>query len=338
MNNNSFYIDLWLKICCIAISLIVLVGGITRLTQSGLSMVDWKPITGILPPLNDSQWNEEFEKYKLFPEYEKINNFMTLSEYKKIFFWEYLHRILGRIIGLLFIIPPIFFYFKNQINKSLMRKAVFAIFLVLMQGFLGWYMVKSGLIDNPHVSHFRLASHLLLAFFLLGYTYWIRLTLNKVKLPSFNKGNLFRINLLALILFFQIVYGSFIAGTKAGKLWNTYPLMDGQLFPSQIFSLIPIYENFLNNMMMFQFMHRIIAILFVLYCGYFFYKTSSDSFIGKYTGLLFMVSINQFIIGVMTLLSGVQIELGVLHQFVAIFLILLIVKIKYLILYNDTIN
>ena len=337
--NDYRNIKTWLNICCIAISLMIIVGGITRLTQSGLSMVEWKPITGILPPLNDDQWEEEFNKYKMYPEYKKINqfNFMTIDEYKRIYFWEYIHRVLGRIIGLLFILPFLFFKFKNKLNTNLSKKIVAAIFLVIIQGVLGWYMVKSGLVNNPHVSQFRLALHLLLAFYLLVFTYWIKLSLGNVKKTEINASNLFHINCILYIFMIQIVYGAFIAGTKAGKLWNTFPLIDGEFFPSQLISLKPIYSNFLNNMMMFQFVHRYVAVILLAYCGYYYFKTASNDRIGKYSGLLFMVVINQFILGIMTLLTGVQIELGILHQFFAIILILIIVRIKHSIVYSDSI-
>ena len=340
MKDFKEYINVWLNICCFTISLMIVVGGITRLTQSGLSMVEWKPITGIFPPLNDKQWEEEFNKYKMYPEYEKINKFkfMDIEEYKSIYFWEYVHRILGRIIGLLFIVPFLFFYFKKVLDNNLCKKILIAIFLVIFQGILGWYMVESGLIDNPHVSHFRLAAHLVLAFYLLGYTYWIKLSLGLKKNNKLNISNLFHINMLFCIIIFQIIFGAFIAATKAGKLWNTYPLIEGKLFPSELLGLEPFYMNFINNMMMFQFMHRTIALILIIYCGYYYYKTAHNKLLGKFTGLLFMVIINQFIIGVMTLLSGVQIELGILHQFIAIVLIMIIVKIKHSIVYIDSIN
>ena len=274
MNDRYRYVDYWLKICCIAISLMILVGGITRLTQSGLSMVEWKPVTGIIPPLNKEQWEAEFEKYKSYPEYKKINQYklMDLNQYKNIYFWEYIHRMLGRIIGLLFIFPSIYFYFRNYIDYNLFKKFFIAILLVIFQGVLGWYMVKSGLVDIPHVSHYRLTLHLLLAFYLLAYTYWLKLSIDKEKLEKNNSANLFHANFIVCIFVVQIIFGAFIAATKAGKLWNTFPLMNGELFPLQILSLKPFYINFINNMMMFQFMHRYIAVLLLIYCGYYYYK------------------------------------------------------------------
>ena len=339
MKSSKKYIVLWLDICCFAISLMIIVGGITRLTQSGLSIVEWKPLTGILPPLNQEQWEESFNQYKLFPEYKKVNKFksMNLDEYKNIYFWEYLHRILGRIIGLLFVIPAIFFYIKKYLNNKFIKKILFAILLVGIQGLIGWYMVLSGLVDDPHVSHLRLALHLVLAFLLLAYVYWLRLSVINNSGNVINNQNLKHINCILFIFIIQIIFGAFIAGTKAGKLWNTFPLIDGQFFPSQLISMKPLYLNFINNMMMFQFMHRVIAVVLVAYCIYFFFKTTNEAY-SKYTGLLFMVIINQFIIGIITLLTKVQINLGVLHQCVAIILMLLIIKIKHSIIYRNTVE
>jgi len=339
MKASEKYIVSWLNICCFAISLMIIVGGITRLTQSGLSIVEWKPLTGILPPLNEKQWEESFNQYKLFPEYQKVNQFkfMNLDEYKNIYFWEYLHRILGRVIGLLFIIPLIYFYIKKYLDDNFAKKILFAIILVGIQGVIGWYMVISGLVDNPHVSHLRLALHLVLAFLLLAYVYWIKLSVINDSENITDTQHLKHINCILFIFIIQIIFGAFVAGTKAGRLWNTFPLIDGQLFPFELISMKPLYLNFINNMMMFQFMHRIIAIILVAYCIYFFFKTTNERY-SKYTGLLFMVIVNQFIIGVITLLTKVQINLGVLHQCIAIILMLLIIQIKHSIIYGNTVK
>ena len=172
---KNIYLLKWLNTCCVLIFFMILIGGATRLTQSGLSMVDWKPLIGIIPPLNEESWNEKFNAYKEFPEYQKINRFknMQLDEFKNIFYWEYSHRLLGRIIGLFFIVPFLIFWRKGLLNKNLTKKILYAIVLLGIQGLLGWFMVQSGLVDNPHVSHYRLASHLFLAFILIAYTYWI---------------------------------------------------------------------------------------------------------------------------------------------------------------------
>ena len=198
-------------------------------------------------------------------------------------------------------------------------------------------MVISGLVDNPHVSHLRLALHLVLAFLLLAYVYWIKLSVINDSENITDTQHLKHINCILFIFIIQIIFGAFIAGTKAGSYWNTFPLIDGQLFPFELISMKPLYLNFINNPMMFQFMHRIVAIILVAYCIYFFFKTTNERY-SKYTGLLFMVIVNQFIIGVITLLTKVQINLGVLHQCIAIILILLIIQIKHSIIYGNTVK
>jgi len=263
---------------------------------------------------------------------------MNLTEYKYIYFWEYLHRILGRIIGLLFLLPFLFYYFKGYLNKKITKQIIISILLVVSQGLLGWYMVKSGLIDKPHVSHFRLTAHLLLAFLLLGYVYWIKLSIefpNQISL--YKNENLKHINIIIGIFIIQIIFGAFIAGTKAGKLWNTFPLINGEFFPSYLLSYKPFYLNFINNMMMFQFTHRIIGVLLIVYGIWFYFKTS-DEIYGKYSRLLFMFILIQFYIGVITLLSRVQIELGVLHQFMAIMLCIILIRIKHSICYTNIVK
>ena len=329
------YINNWLNICCILVFLMVLVGGGTRLTQSGLSMVDWKPIMGIFPPLSNLQWEESFEKYQQFPEYQQINKFknMNLAQYKSIFYWEYLHRMLGRIIGLVYIIPFLIFYKRGYVKKKYIIPFLSIISLVVIQGILGWYMVKSGLVENPHVSHFRLAAHLLLAFFLLAYTFWIKVNYkdenNKIKLNDTTNNR--RHNILIFLFVLQVLFGAFIAGTKAGLLWNTFPLIEGKLVPTGLFALTPFYDNFLNNMKMFQFAHRVIGTFLILYSGWFFLKTAEKEY-SKYTRFLFMVFLMQFYIGIMTLLMRVPFFMGVVHQALAMVILILIVKIKYLII------
>ena len=333
MKNNDLYVIKWLNICCLLIFIMILVGGATRLTQSGLSMVDWKPLMGIIPPLNDGQWNKSFDDYKKYPEYQKIKRSrnMGLSQYKSIYYWEYAHRILGRIIGLVFIIPFIVFYKKTYISSKLKIYLFIAILLVVFQGILGWFMVKSGLVNNPHVSHYRLAAHLFLAFLLIGYTYWIKLGVeNKNQDNTTNKSLSVHINLILVLFVFQVLFGSFIAGTKAGLLWNTFPLMEGKLIPDGLLTLSPIYLNFFENMKLFQFCHRLIASIIMVYSGLFFI-ISRGEFYNKYSGLLFTAFIIQFYIGIMTLLLRVPIMFGLLHQGVAILILLIIVHIKYLI-------
>ena len=207
----------WLYSGLFLIALMVIIGGITRLTHSGLSIVEWKLIGGTIPPLNDIQWQETFEKYQQFPEYQKINTEMSLSEFKSIFFWEYLHRLLGRLIGLVFIIPFIIFWNKKWFNFKQKKQLLILLGLGALQGFLGWFMVKSGLVDVPAVSHYRLALHLITAFGLMCYIYWLVLSFNEVeKKPNNNINKLSKWFIVALTI--QIIYGAFVAGLKAGYL------------------------------------------------------------------------------------------------------------------------
>ena len=331
---KNIYLIKWLNICCVLIFFMILIGGATRLTQSGLSMVDWKPLIGIIPPLNEESWNEKFNAYKEFPEYQKINRFknMQLDEFKNIFYWEYSHRLLGRIIGLFFIVPFLIFWRKGLLNKNLTKKILYAIVLLGIQGLLGWFMVKSGLVDNPHVSHYRLASHLFLAFILIAYMYWIKLSLEikKEKLyPNVNENLFNHIYIILFLYVFQVLFGAFIAGTKAGLLWNTFPLIEGQIIPDGLFALSPFYVNFFENMKMFQFSHRLIGNCLLVYSGWFFIKSQSE-FYNKYSGLLFMTFIIQFFIGIMTLLLKVPLVYALLHQGIAVCILLILVNIIFL--------
>jgi len=339
---NKKIVIKWLNLCCLFIFIMILIGGATRLTQSGLSMVDWELIMGTFPPLNEDQWIEKFNKYKKFPEYQKINKFknMELPQFKKIYYWEYSHRLFGRIIGLLFILPFLFFIKKKYLNKKITRNILYAIILLISQGLLGWFMVKSGLVNNPHVSHYRLASHLFLAFILLSYTYWIKLSLefdskdiyHKITL-TFNK----HIFILLFLYGFQVLFGAFIAGTKAGLLWNTFPLMEGKIVPNNLFVLKPFYINFFENMKLFQFSHRLLGSVLLLYSGWFFIKTQSE-FYNKYSGILFMSLLIQFYLGIMTLLLKVPLLLGIIHQGMAACILLVIIHIIFLITNCKPIN
>ena len=337
MKDTSTYIIKWLNICCILIFIMVLVGGVTRLTQSGLSMVHWKPIMGIIPPLNEQQWQISFNQYKKYPEYKEINQFqgMNLYQYKRIFYWEYAHRILGRIIGLFYILPFFVFIRKGYINNRFIKPIIFTILLIVVQGLFGWYMVKSGLVDNPHVSHFRLAVHLFLAFFLIAYTYWIKLSIENVN-NNKKKFNLYFSNLIKIMItlyVFQVLFGTFIAGTKAGLLWNTFPLIEGKLIPDGLFILKPIYNNFINNMKMFQFAHRLLGTILMLYAGWFYYVTKDESFNNE-SRFLFMLFLMQFYIGIMTLLLRVPVFMGVVHQGFAVIILLVMTRIIFFV-YKD---
>ena len=301
----------------------VVIGGITRLTHSGLSMVNWKLFAGAIPPLNQEAWQSTFENYKQFPEYLKHNQGMSLSEFKSIFFWEYLHRLIGRMIGLVFIIPFVFFIVKGWINKKIGKKLVILLLLGALQGALGWFMVKSGLVDRPSVSHFRLAIHLVAAFSLLVYIFWLILELKGIKkisepfIASFSK-------FLLLFVFLQIVYGAFVAGLKAGLICPTFPDMCGNFFPYTIANF-----DFLNEGANIQFLHRSFAWL-IFFAVVFLWKKIKNSKLENKTGNLLLASVLiQFLLGVGTLLFNIPITLAVLHQLGAVFVLFSITNLIY---------
>ena len=266
-------------------------------------MVEWHPISGVIPPLTDSAWQEEFEKYQQFPEYQKLNQGMTLSQFKFIFFWEYVHRLIGRLLGVLFIIPFTWFLVRKKLNPPLIKKLLVMFLLGGLQGLYGWYMVKSGLIDDPHVSHYRLAVHLILAFGLIAYILWTALDLNKERFTpssSFNREKLRPVlNLILAVIVLQIIYGAFTAGLKAGYGWNTFPKMAGQWIPGGLLPLSPWWKNLNQDQ-------------------------------EKALDWLLWTILIQFGLGVFTLLMVVPVWLGVMHQVGAVILLMVAVYNKFL--------
>ena len=316
----------WLYSGLFLVALMVIIGGITRLTHSGLSMVDWKLIGGAIPPLNDVQWQETFEKYQQFPEYQKINKDMQLSEFKLIFFWEYLHRLLGRLIGLVFIIPFVIFWINNWLNTKQKNQLLILLGLGALQGFLGWFMVKSGLVDVPAVSHFRLAIHLVNAFGLMCYIYWLILSFTKVE-KNTNKTINKLSQYLILTLLIQIIYGAFVAGLKAGYLLPA----DRGIFESVFgYSFRNSSDfNLLNNGFDIQAFHRLFAWLVFAITLIIFNKARKTA-LAKAGTLVLGVTIAQIILGISTLLLRVQIHTAITHQFIAIILLLSVVRLTYL--------
>jgi len=289
-------------------------------------MVEWKLIGGTIPPLNENQWQETFTKYQQFPEYKKINTGMSLSEFKAIFFWEYLHRLFGRLIGLIFIIPFLIFWTKKWLDNSQKKKLLILLGLGALQGFLGWFMVESGLVDIPAVSHYRLATHLLTAFTLMCYIYWLILSFNNVeRQPNqiINRLSKWLISLLVI----QIIYGAFVAGLKAGYL---LPL-EGGVFKSIFGYSLRSANDFslLNNGFDIQAFHRLFAWV-VLAISIIIYNKSKNTNL-KTTGMLvFGLVITQISLGIATLLLRVQIHIATTHQFIAILLLLAVIRLTYL--------
>lgn len=320
------YVTIWLYSGLVLIALMVIIGGITRLTQSGLSMVEWKLIGGIIPPLNDVEWQETFAKYQQFPEYQKINSSMKLAEFKMIFFWEYLHRLIGRLIGLVFIFPFAFFWMKKWLNQKQKKQLLLLLFLGGFQGFLGWFMVKSGLVDRPHVSHFRLAIHLLSAFGLMCYIYWLILSFNSV-----SKKENTQIHKLSwwfmVVLIIQIIYGAFVAGLKAGYFLE---INDGVIKQIAGYNFRNLNDfDLLNNALDIQAFHRIFAWgVFIL--ALFIYKKARNTNLKSISTILLGLVFFQIVLGITTLLSRVHLHTAVLHQLVAIIVLLSAVRLNYL--------
>ena len=318
----------WLRSVCLSVVIILVVGGITRLTGSGLSMVDWRPIAGILPPITDAQWDDVFGMYQDSPEYQKVNKGMSLNEFKFIFFWEYLHRILGRIVGLLCLVPFLWFLFRGKLTGGLKIKGLFLNILVISQGLMGWYMVKSGLVNIPEVSHYRLAAHLSLAFSVFGLAWWMLLDLGEGKdSPGYTKAVSYRpwaIGFL-LLLCAQIAYGAFVSGMKAGYGFNTFPMMGDEWKPDGLFGLTPYWKNFVEDKFSVQFIHRwmgTVLTLGLLGLGWKAYRSGllSGLQIRRMKWVVGLVSV-QFLLGVSTILLIVefQVSLPVIHQLVALF-------------------
>lgn len=323
VRTESRGIRLWIACLCGLVFAMVVVGGITRLTRSGLSIVEWRPVTGALPPIGEAEWQAQFDSYKQFPEYQQVNHQMSLDEFKGIFFWEYLHRLLGRVVGLVLLVPLVVLAVRRRLTKSLVKKLAVAFALGGLQGFVGWYMVKSGLVNVPRVSHYRLATHLSLAFFLFSFLFWIFLGLRPASGESSQPRTAeirtlarFSIGITA-VLALQIVYGAFVAGMRAGYGFNTFPLMNGQFVPDGIFVLTPAWLNLFENPATVQFIHRMIAYLLVLTVSAFWWRVRrSGASPGQKRGaaLMAVAVLGQFALGVSTLLLAVPVSLAVMHQ------------------------
>ena len=327
MNNNKSVIY-WLLSGCFLVFVMVVVGGITRLTNSGLSMTDWHLVTDTFPPLTEAAWQQAFDAYKQFPEYKLINvhNNFQLADYKFIYFWEWFHRFIGRILGVVFIIPFVYFLANKKLEYQTLKKCFILLGMGAFQGFLGWFMVASGLKDMPDVSHFRLSLHLTFAFLTFAYTLWVALDLiypNKTDVIQ-PLRKLARITLFFILL--QIIYGGFVAGLDAGFIHNHWPLMsDGQFFHDSIIQEKSTWlARFTEGKSGVQFVHRTMAYLVVGLILYLLLKSKNYTLTaGQKNGLnaLLVVVVLQFTLGVFTLLYGVPLWLGVTHQAVAFFLL-----------------
>ncbi len=320
-------IAVWLILVCVALLAMIVLGGVTRLTGSGLSMVDWRPITGVLPPLNEQAWHQVFDLYKSSPEYQKVHiGAMDLAGFKSIFWFEYAHRLLGRSIGMLFLLPMLFFFFRGWIPKGYRLRFVMMFVLGGLQGLLGWFMVKSGLVDNPHVSQYRLVAHLALAVVIYTYIFLTAMTLLYPKSGANNPrqhGAFTASVFLSLGLFTTIVAGGFVAGLRAGFSYNTFPLMAGKWIPDGYAALQPFWRNLFENVAAVQFDHRLLAtvmLLSVLAFWLFLKKRGVSAVVAKAATLVLALVAVQYSLGVATLLMVVPAPLAAAHQGTAILL------------------
>ena len=322
----SKFINYWLITLLSFIGIIVIVGGLTRLTDSGLSITTWDVVSGILPPLNIEAWEKAFNLYKEIPQFYLLNQSMTLSEFKVIYYWEYIHRILGRILGLLFLIPFIYIYFKKIFNNEYNQNFLILFFLILLQGFVGWYMVKSGLVENTTVSHYRLAIHLNLAFILFSAIFWYFLNIKYKRNEIFFDFKLYKIfpKIFIFLIFLQITFGAFTSGLDAGQVYQTWPLMNNYFFPDDISFSTLVFPQILNEPSFVQFVHRKLAyIIFIYVLGmsfYIFYK--KEKYMYRCTYFLLATIFIQVILGILTLLSGAYIWIASLHQISTILLLI----------------
>ena len=323
------YISFWLAFMFWIIAIMIIVGGLTRLTDSGLSITRWQLFSGFLPPLNESDWVKYFNLYKEIPEYKIQNYSMTIDEFKVIFWWEWIHRFLGRLIGIFFLIPLFFFSLKLGFKK--LKNLYLIFFLICFQGFIGWYMVSSGLVDRVDVSHFRLSIHLLIAFFILSLILW-----NYLKLKDLNysneKLNFFLPITFLILIFFQISIGAFVSGMDAGQIYNSWPLMGSTYFPddNKIINLFKL--SAFSDPSLVQFMHRNLAYIILIFYLIIFiniYKNKLTRFFYtiNFLGLLLLV---QIILGILTLLYGAQIIFASMHQISSIFLVSTSIYFLYL--------
>jgi heme a synthase len=316
----------WLFSSLVLVFFIIIIGGLTRLTNSGLSITEWELFSGILPPLNNNSWLIYFNQYKEIPQYKLINPNMKLDDFKFIFYWEYFHRMIARLIGLFFLIPLIYFYFSKKINIIYLKICYLIFFLIVLQGIFGWYMVKSGLVYDVTVSHYRLSIHLTTAIIIISIIFWLLKNFiskcNK-KFFTFSKKNL-PFQIFISLIFIQIIAGSFVSGLDAGKIYQTWPLMGNNYFPDDF-----IFSSFINlfefsNLSLVQFYHRNLAYLIILYGLFLFiyiYKNNLKN-LYKSSKIMIFFLLLQVMIGVLTLVSGLNIYLSSIHQIIGVILVL----------------
>jgi len=327
-------LSIWLLVMFFLITLMIVVGGLTRLTDSGLSITKWELFSGTLPPLSETKWLDYFDQYKLIPEFKLQNYSMTLSDFKVIFWWEWGHRFLGRLIGLFFLIPLVYFTFKVSFKKLLNLYIIF--FLICFQGFLGWYMVSSGLIDKVDVSHFRLSVHLIVAFIIMSLILWNLLKLNLKNDNQLKLHYFFPLTFL-LLIFLQIIIGAFVSGMDAGMIYNSWPKMGDTYFPDDNKFINLFNVEAFSDASLVQFLHRNLAYAILLFYLLILIKVYKNNIKTSYfaVNILGFFLLSQVILGILTLINGVQIILASMHQISSIFLVSASIYFLYL---NKKIN
>ena len=329
---NLLFVN-WLTITLFLIFIMIIVGGLTRLTGSGLSITEWELFKGILPPLSNSSWEKYFNLYKEIPQYKILNPSMSLQEFKVIFYWEYFHRVLGRIIGIFFLLPLIYFHIKQKIHKNFFLPCYTILFLIITQGVVGWYMVKSGLVNDVTVSHYRLSLHLTIAIIIISIIFWLLLNLkNNTKLKFFlvTKSNT-PFLLLILFIYFQIILGAFVSGLDAGKIYQTWPLMGYTYLPNDL--IFTDFKNLIDfeNHSLIQFYHRNLAYfltLYILALAFFVFRLRIIKLYKSIFLILFFLSI-QITLGILTLTSGLNIYLASGHQITSVLLVFTAINLYY---------
>jgi len=312
---NTLVLGYWLLFCAAVVYLMIVVGGITRLTQSGLSMVEWDPIMGIIPPIGEAAWMDVFNKYRQSPEYLKINAGMSLDAFKGIFYWEYGHRVLGRVIGMIYFVPLVFFLIKGMVPKQWYVRLFSLFILGGLQGLMGWYMVKSGLVDVPHVSQYRLTAHLGLALIIFTCMLWYALDFlrGEKKTNQASSAYLISTTVVVAVVFIMMLSGGFVAGTKAGFIINTFPTMNGQWVPEGWLAMTPVWLNMFENPVAIQFIHRCIAVVVVIAVVASFVLSLQQKFKTGNTWVL-LAMIAQVMLGISALVMKVPVALGAGHQ------------------------
>tara|TARA_Y100000590_G_scaffold379551_1_gene447247 strand:- start:6411 stop:7436 length:1026 start_codon:yes stop_codon:yes gene_type:complete len=331
--NKNTYISYWLLLITFLVSLMIIVGGLTRLTDSGLSITKWELFSGILPPISLEDWESSFSLYKKIPEYTLLNSSMTLDQFKTIYWWEYIHRLLGRLVGLIYLIPLLYFTYKKYIKGKFLISLYTILILIILQGFIGWYMVQSGLTERTDVSHYRLALHLILAFIIFILLVWNYLKYKKPEFLIRGEKIPFYLPLFFIIsVLIQICIGAFVSGLDAGQIYQSWPLMNENYFPDDSNVKILFSTQIFEIPSIVQFIHRNIAyliIIFFIFITFIVYKNNNLKYLRRTVNLILVMIFIQTFLGILTILSGAQIALASMHQIGSIFLVTLSVILLF---------